>query len=715
MTKLSSIKIPKRNGTPTNPETGFVKIYVKIADGKVYILNDAGIETEVGRAGIETSQATVESPINNESDKFVSARRFWQGIISFLSYSWTWVAKQTFSVAPRLTGFNTKYIKTNADGDIEGLDQIPVADINGLVMPNVTASNGLTKTGDNIKHGGTLTENTSLNGAVRYQLGLTTLLERFTAAASNFVQLVAPDIQLSKSDGNASIQIANGGLTISWGSSGTSFCQILIDNNRINFFSTANGGATSSTLQINKNGTIAFFGTVSGITKAMVGLGNVDNTSDSSKPISALQQAALNLKADLVGGVVPSAQLPPTVDEILEYTNLAGFPATGETNKYYLALDTNKTYRWSGSVYTPMNEGIALGETSSTAYRGDRGKTAYDHTFLTNNPHGVTKAQVGLGNVDNTSDNNKPVSTLQAAADSLRQLLSEKNAANGYVGLDANQQIRLGTSVIPSATTLIMTGSGNVIQVSGTTEIVTIPAPTNTTFLYLIGNPSANLLISNAGNVRSITGEKIRITAGICLHLTWNPYDLVWEQVNILASQFVDTNVYRTGKAYSIVAKGKFTGGTVNLGTTMKAYPFVLENDFEVSEMRINVTTAIASSFIRMGIYELDADFYPTVPLFLSGEINSATTGVKNIPTSSFSFQANKYYGLVIQASITGVLLRSVDDSNLPFILGDDPAMGTAPNTNWSVTRTYAALPDPFTAGGTLNSTDMPNLLGIAV
>ena len=55
--------------------------------------------------------------------------------------------------------------------------------------------------------------------------------------------------------------------------------------------------------------------------------------------------------------------------------------------------------------------GLALGETSSTAYRGDRGKIAYDHSQSTGNPHGTTKADVGLGNVDNTSDLNKPIST----------------------------------------------------------------------------------------------------------------------------------------------------------------------------------------------------------------------------------------------------------------------------------------------------------------
>lgn len=59
--------------------------------------------------------------------------------------------------------------------------------------------------------------------------------------------------------------------------------------------------------------------------------------------------------------------------------------------------------------------GLTLGETNTTAYRGDRGKIAYNHSQTTGNPHGVTKADIGLDNVDNTADVDKPVSTLQQA------------------------------------------------------------------------------------------------------------------------------------------------------------------------------------------------------------------------------------------------------------------------------------------------------------
>jgi hypothetical protein len=72
--------------------------------------------------------------------------------------------------------------------------------------------------------------------------------------------------------------------------------------------------------------------------------------------------------------------------EILEYENAAAFPETGESEKIYIAIDTNSMYRWDGADYAGMSGGVALGETETTAYRGDRGKTAYDHSQTAHAP-----------------------------------------------------------------------------------------------------------------------------------------------------------------------------------------------------------------------------------------------------------------------------------------------------------------------------------------
>ena len=96
------------------------------------------------------------------------------------------------------------------------------------------------------------------------------------------------------------------------------------------------------------------------------------------------------------GSKINSSYLPSYVDDVLEFANVASFPATGEVGKIYIALDVNLTYRWGGSGYVEISPSIALGETSATAYRGDRGASAYAHSILTSgtNPHNTTFANI---------------------------------------------------------------------------------------------------------------------------------------------------------------------------------------------------------------------------------------------------------------------------------------------------------------------------------
>lgn len=77
-------------------------------------------------------------------------------------------------------------------------------------------------------------------------------------------------------------------------------------------------------------------------------------------------------------GKVPAAQLPSYVDDVLEFSTKAQFPQIGETGKIYVAKDTNLTYRWTGTQYLEISQSLALGETPSTAYPGDKGKANRD-------------------------------------------------------------------------------------------------------------------------------------------------------------------------------------------------------------------------------------------------------------------------------------------------------------------------------------------------
>ena len=204
------------------------------------------------------------------------------------------------------------------------------------------------------------------------------------------------------------------------------------------------------------------------VTKEQVGLGNVDNTADLDKPISNATQEALDkITSDLgsvedklgqPGGIatldpegkVPSSQLPSFVDDVIEVESFDQLPATGETGKIYVTKDTNLTYRWSGSRYIEISASLALGETSSTAYAGDKGKATTDkvnaHTVDYNNPHKVTKEQVGLGNVDNTADLDKPISNAtQTEIDRIDSEIEDINnkfgAEGGFATLDKDGKI----------------------------------------------------------------------------------------------------------------------------------------------------------------------------------------------------------------------------------------------------------------------------------
>lgn len=214
-------------------------------------------------------------------------------------------------------------------------------------------------------------------------------------------------------------------------------------------------------------------------------------------------KGAVNGLAELGSdGKVPSGQLPSYVDDVLEYANLTAFPANGESGKIYVALDTNKTYRWSGSGYIEISASLAIGETSSTAGRGDWTKTAHDHTFLTNNPHGVTKAQLGLSNVDNTSDLDKPVSTAQQTSLNTKvdKIEGKGLSTEDYTTIEKNKlaELTVGITVEAwgTATKTLALSDANKLFLCASTSDQTLTIPTHDSVPFPIGTVITFLLIS---------------------------------------------------------------------------------------------------------------------------------------------------------------------------------------------------------------------------
>lgn len=158
-------------------------------------------------------------------------------------------------------------------------------------------------------------------------------------------------------------------------------------------------------------------GTGGGVNSVNNKVGDVILTSDDVGAIPNNQKGVANGIATLdENGFIPNSQLPSYVGDVLEYDTKSDFPTNGESGKIYVAIDTNLQYRWSGTQYVEISSSLALGETSSTAYYGDKGKIAYDHSQKTSgNPHKVTKSDIGLSNVPNVTTNNQTPTFTQAS------------------------------------------------------------------------------------------------------------------------------------------------------------------------------------------------------------------------------------------------------------------------------------------------------------
>ncbi|WP_111707498.1 MopE-related protein [Lutibacter citreus] len=158
------------------------------------------------------------------------------------------------------------------------------------------------------------------------------------------------------------------------------------------------------------------------VTKAQVGLGNVDNTSDADKPISTLTQTSLDGKVDENVAITGGSKTKITYDSKGLVT--AGADATTTD----IAEGTNLYYT---EARVTANTAVAASAT---------------HAAKTDNPHSVTKLQVGLGNVDNTSDADKPISTLTQTQLNAKADLTLSNLLNASSGR-TNLGLAIGTDV----------------------------------------------------------------------------------------------------------------------------------------------------------------------------------------------------------------------------------------------------------------------------
>lgn len=256
------------------------------------------------------------------------------------------------------------------------------------------------------------------------------------------------------------------------------------------------------------------------VTKSQVGLGNVTNDAQVKRTEMGAASGVATLDSS---GKVPASQLPSYVDDVVDLLNVTStapstctkgdkyyntssnkiFTATGkntwgatgetpETGKIYINLSNSKTYRWSSTALAVISDTLALGETSSTAYYGDKGKTAYTHSQMTSgNPHNVTKSDVGLGNVGNF----KAVSTVAS------QGLTDTEKSNARINIGAGTSSFSGSYNDLSNKPTIPAAAAN-----GTYTVKTLVGSTTTNVSDFTANQSS------ADDITFIQGTNVTLT-----------------------------------------------------------------------------------------------------------------------------------------------------------------------------------------------------------
>ena len=177
--------------------------------------------------------------------------------------------------------------------------------------------------------------------------------------------------------------------------------------------------ATQTALDLKANlASPTFTGTVSGITATMVGLGNVDNTTDANKPVSTATQTALDLKAPLASPTFTGTPTLPT--GTIATTQAAGDNSTAVATTAFVGTAVANLVDSSPALLNTLDEiAAAIGDDpnfATTITTSIGLKAPLESPTFTGTVSGITSTMVGLGNVDNTTDANKPVSTATQTA-----------------------------------------------------------------------------------------------------------------------------------------------------------------------------------------------------------------------------------------------------------------------------------------------------------
>ena len=211
--------------------------------------------------------------------------------------------------------------------------------------------------------------------------------------------------------------------------------------------------------------------------------GHITTTGTHTHTVTGFLTSSSSLDASKLTGTVPTSVLPSYVDDVLEYTAKANFPATGEEGKIYVDKTTNLTWRWGGSAYVEISPSLAIGFTASTAAKG-------------NHTHTVT----ATGTVSTTTATTSNKTATVSAASSGTATYTPAGTVSQPTFTGTQGSVSVSKSYTPAGTintpTISVKTAGSTTTVNSITAVGTLPTLTVTNQTVITGTSVANEVMS---------------------------------------------------------------------------------------------------------------------------------------------------------------------------------------------------------------------------
>ena len=375
-----------------------------------------------------------------------------------------------------------------------------------------------------------------------------------------------------------------------------------------------------------------------GITKSDIGLANVDNTSDANKPVSTAVQTALNLKEDVSNksaatGLGNSDQLYPTQKAVKAYVDAQTAAAGVADNSITSTKIANGTI-----VNADVSPSAAIDFSKLNIRKSDVVGL------------GITKSDIGLANVDNTSDANKPVSTATQTALNLKEDTANKSTDITLADI-TNVKFPTALAVKSYVDTRVANAVSGYLPLTGGA----LTGDLNTSGLLIAGAVTYPNTIGNSGDVLTITNSGIA---------EWSPLSTIVNGIEYVANKSIDgtlasnsDTLYPTEQAVKTYVDGRITGFTSSVTTlqnTLAANVTTNNNALAGKEDQSNksTTTTLGSSDV----------LYPSqkaVKTYVDTQITNSTTVDADVTTKGKIKLAGDLGGTADLPTVPGLALKA--------------------------------------------------------